>query len=300
MTQYLLICAFAFGLIGAVLVVPSAVELHEAANSGVRQSTSLYRVTICQTTIECCDWIYGSRFHDLHLWWWKEDVGPPIQALGLQPQAPPWVTKLGVRMHPEGPKHGSVLSGLHEHQACKYNVQNARLPSGKFTCLDVSGEHIIKERYTHELVCQHGIRWYKSHARFLEGLNFPQCRCLRPQELKQVEKSILVLRGRIQCVDFPSFPAERTISMDAVARIKPAIDLNQPPGIDWNEDEFLDHLQGYWLDVKDETSGESRRTTRASLKLAHIPITHRFSACVRAPANVDVQLFTGLYEAKDA
>ena len=84
--------------LGAMKVRPHKSEVEEAQRSK-RRTGSLYRVIICQSSIECCDWLYGGHFEGIDIEWWDAAMGPPIQAFGLHPSHPEAWASLNLREH---------------------------------------------------------------------------------------------------------------------------------------------------------------------------------------------------------
>ena len=107
-------------------VRPTSYEVDEEKKDEPRRASKLYKVTICQGSIECCDWIYGARFKNRAMPWWNSELGFPIQAIALHPGHPGAWTLLGLREHPRRSQHVKPeLNSKHEPiddpNACKHN-----------------------------------------------------------------------------------------------------------------------------------------------------------------------------------
>ena len=280
---------YAFVPVAANIVKPSNNELKEAKKTGPRSSSLLYRVTICQSSIECCDWIYGNHYGNVRPLWWPKSLAhvPPIQAIGLHPAIPEAMSALGVHVHSRRSPNRMRREDLRTVD---------RKNAAEFTCKDISRRNIIQNPYTHKLVCQFGIRWYSAPARIWPGKAFPQVRCLKSGEISQLESSTMILKSRQQCLEFPSIITDHDKPRAIVAKVRPDIDLNELPSEESEEDLSFAKLQGYWLKLKDETAGISQRTRGNSITWKSIDANHKLIACAKAPEEIDLRLTVGIYE----
>ena len=160
---------------------------------------------------------------------------------------------------------------------------------------------VIPRQYTHRLVCEFGIQWYRSPGRVWPRRSFQQCRCAKPGEAHSTESSITIRSNNMQCLDFPKWFAEHQADpATAIANTQPLPDLNQLADPVSDDDSPNGQPQDHWLEIKDKTTSEAIRSSETSVEWKHVNEEHKLIACASAPAESDVQLTIGLYSSETA
>ena len=105
----------------------------------------------------------------------------------------------------------------------------------------------------------------------------------------------------MQCLDFPKWFAEHQADpATAIANTQPLPDLNQLADPESDDDSPNDQPQDHWLEIKDKTTSEAKRSSGTSIEWKDVNGQHKLVACVSAPAEYDVRLTIGMYASETA
>ena len=154
---------------------------------------------------------------------------------------------------------------------------------------------IIELQYTHKLMCRYGIIWYDAPGRLWTSRLFLQCRCRKEDEAEELETAITVRQGDSQCVDFPVLAAEHERAVQrARLNAHPVIQLNDEPDSLWNK-RADNPTSDFQLEIKDETTHVSRRSSKSSMVWENVDFQHKMVACARAD-EFDIVLRVGIFD----